>query len=254
VNSRAEEGHLQSQAAAKSVAVQGEALSIREHCVASAEDLREATRGSDIEIVQLRAGKQQGSLAHISICDASVSLCDFSIEVRARGVLNPSKVVLGTILASPRDALFWGEETSPGDLVIFPAGVEADAIYSSSISYAGLVIEASELASLLGQEGHLADPAAWIKRGVQRADPLLSAEVRRRLAGITSNLQRYGATASTQALDFVRRSIIEGFTASLLSAAPSDRVPARLTGARLIREVEGYMDAAGDRPVHISST
>jgi AraC family ethanolamine operon transcriptional activator len=118
--------------------------------------------------------------------------------------------------------------------------------------YSPIAIDPSELAFLFGGEGGLADPAAWIKRGVRRADPLLTTEVSRRLAGIASNLQRNGATASTQALDFVRRSIIEGFAASLMNAMPADRFPVRMTGARLVREVEGYIDAAGDRPVHIS--
>jgi AraC family ethanolamine operon transcriptional activator len=72
------------------------------------------------------------------------------------------------------------------------------------------------------------------------------------LTGIGSNLQRYGATASPQALDFVRRSIIEAFAAGLINAAPSERFPVRMTAARIVREVEAYVDAAGDRAVHIS--
>lgn len=252
MSSRVGAERLQFQTAAKSVAVQGAMLSMQTACVESVVDLREATRGADLEMVQLRAGKQQGSLTHISIPGVSVSLCDFTIEVRARGILDPSKFILGMILASARHALFWGEDTSPGNLVTFPPGIEADAIYGSGSSYAAIAIDPSELASLFSSEGGLADPAVWIKRGVQRADPLLTEEVRRRLAGISSNLQRHGATASTQALDFVRRSVIEGFAASLISATPADRVPAHMTGARLVREVEGYVDTAGDRPVHIS--
>jgi AraC family ethanolamine operon transcriptional activator len=243
---------LQSQAAVKPAAVQGQALSVQKICVESAEDLREAVRGADIEIVQLRAGLQQGSLAHYALGDASLSLCDFSIEVRARGILSLDKLVLGTLLASAGDALFWGDVVSPGDLVIFPAGTEADAIYHSGMSYAGLTIDPSELASLFNTEGALADPAAWMRRGVRRAEPLLKAEVTRRLTGIGSNLQRYGGRASPQALDFVRRSIIETFAAGLIRAMPSDRVPLRMTAARLVREVEAFVDAAGDRAVHIS--
>lgn len=241
-----------SETAAKSVAVRGEALSIRNVRVDSPEDLREATRGSDIEIVQLQAGHQHGSLGHISIWNASLSLCDFSIEVRARGVLSQDNLVIGTILASAQDPMFWGEDVSPGDLVVFPPGAEADAIYRSSVSYAGLSIEPSDLASLFATEADLADPTTWIRRGIRRVDPLLSAEVRRRLTGISSNLQRYGATASPQALEFVRRSIIEAFAAGLMSPTPPDRISAHLTGARLVREVEAHVDAVGDRPVHIS--
>jgi AraC family ethanolamine operon transcriptional activator len=220
--------------------------------VQSAEDLREATRGSDIEIVQLRAGRQQGSLAHVTIPDASVSLCDFAIEVRARGVLSPDKIVLGAMVACTRTALFWGEGVSAGDIVTFPAGIEADAIYGSGSSYATITIDPAELESFLQYEGVVADPARWNKRRVHRANPRVTAEMRRGLSGIGASLQMYGPAASPRALDFVRRSIIEAFSAGLTDGAASERVAARMTGARLVREVEAYVDAAGDRPVHIS--
>lgn len=252
MNGRVEVDSLRSQAVAIPAGGQGQALSMQQICVGSAEDLREATRGSDIEIVQLRAGQQQGSLAHVNICNTSLSLCDFSIEVRARGTLSSDKLVIGTLLASARDALFWGEAALPGDLVTFPAGVEADAIYRSSTAYAAITIDPSELAALFKTEEALADPAFWVKRGVWHAEPLLKAEVTRRLAAIGSNLQCYGATASPHALDFVRRSIIEAFAAGFISARPLDGVPVRITAARIVREVEAYVDAAGDRAVHIS--
>jgi AraC family ethanolamine operon transcriptional activator len=243
---------LQSKSAIKSAAGQNPALAVKTVRVESNENLREATRDSDIEIVQLRAGKQQGSLVHIGIRDVSLSLCHFSIEFRGRGVISPDKFTIGTMLASARGGLFWGEEVSSGDVVTFPPGIEADAIYGSGSSYAAILIEPAELVSLFKSEGRLADPAVWIKRGVQRYDPLLTDEVRRRLTEIGSSLQRHGATASNQTLDFFRRSIVEAFAPGLVCATPRDRIPARVTGARLVREVEGYVDAAGDRAVHIS--
>ena len=247
-----EPGHLQSQSSIKSAVVQSPALSVKTVLVESNENLREATRDSDIEIVQLRAGKQEGFLVHIGIRDVSLSLCEFSIEFRGRGVISPDKFTIGTMLASTRSGLFWGEEVAPGDVVTFPPGVEADGIYGSGSSYAAILIEPSELVSLFRSEGRLADPGVWIKRGVQRYDPLLTDEVRRRLTEISASLQRYGATASNQTLDFFRRSIVEAFAAGLVSTTLPDRIPARVTGARLVREVEAYVDAAGDRPVHIS--
>jgi AraC-like DNA-binding protein len=247
-----EPGHLQSQSSIKSVAVQSPALSVKTVRVESNENLREATRDSDIEIVQLRAGKQQGSLVHIGIHDISLSMCEFSIEFRGRGVISPNKLAIGTILASARTPLFWGEEVSSGDIVTFPPGVEADGIYGSGSSYAAILIEPSELVSLFRSEGRSGDPAVWIKRGVQRHDPLLTDEVRRRLIEISLSLRRHGAAASKQTLDFFRRSIVEAFAVGLVSTTPPDRIRTRVTGARLVREVEGYVDAAGDRPVHIS--
>ena len=78
---------MQSQSSVKSAVVQSPALSVKTVLVESNENLREATRDSDIEIVQLRAGKQEGFLVHIGIRDVSLSLCEFSIEFRGRLIL-----------------------------------------------------------------------------------------------------------------------------------------------------------------------
>ncbi len=252
MNKRVEIEHLQSQAAATAITAQNAHAAVQAVRVESAEDLREATRGSDIEIVQLRAGRQQGSLAHITIPDTSVSLCDFAIEVRARGILSPDQTVLGIMVAATRNALFWGDEVATGDIVVFPAGVEADAIYGSGSSYATVTIDPAELASFLRYEGSVADAPHWIKRGVHRTDPLHADETARRLNGIAQSLQRNGPVASPQALDFVRRSIVEAFTARMTRATAFEHFPVHMTSARLVREVEAYVDAARDRPVHIS--
>src|SRR5262249_56548917 len=50
----------------------------------------------------------------------------------------------------------------------------------------------------------------------------------------------------------LRRSIIEAFVVSSLNALPQDRAPSLSTGARLVSEVESYVDAVDGRPVHIS--
>jgi len=49
--------------------------------IESSEVLRECTRGSDIEIVQLKAGKQQGSLNHLGIGSLAMTLGRFTLEV-----------------------------------------------------------------------------------------------------------------------------------------------------------------------------
>jgi AraC family ethanolamine operon transcriptional activator len=67
-----------------------------------------------------------------------------------------------------------------------------------------------------------------------------------------SDLQRRANAPSAQAADFLRRSIIEGFVVSLMSTSPPDKNRPFCTGARFVREVEDYVDAAGERPVHIS--
>src|SRR5215469_15468155 len=130
------------------------------------EDLRETLRGSDVETVQLKPGKLQGSITHIGIGNLGISTGQFSSETRFRGTLHRERVVLGTMLDSAGRSTQWWREIGPGDISVFPAHVELDAIHGGFTSYLAVSIPASELASMLAAEEHLADPVFWDTKGV----------------------------------------------------------------------------------------
>src|SRR6516162_201950 len=90
-------------------------------------ELRECTRGSDVDIVQLKAGRQQGLLAHVAIDDLALSVGRFALDVRARGLINPTRITLRMMLASPGDVPHSCEYARPRDLVITPPAAEMDA-------------------------------------------------------------------------------------------------------------------------------
>jgi AraC-like DNA-binding protein len=226
-------------------------LSMDVRRIQCSQELRECTRGSDVDVVQLKAGRQQGLLAHVAIDGLALSVGGFVLDVRASGLINPNRITLGMMLDSPGHVTHWWEDVRPGDVVIMPPGAEMDAIYLSGAWYVTIAMDVADLATALGGEDRLTDPAYW-KKGVRHVDPLLSETVRRRLADIILNLKRSTVTASGQAVDFLRRSIIEAFVMSSLNALPQDRGQALSTGARLVSEVESYVDAANGRPIHIS--
>src|SRR5262245_27787855 len=219
--------------------------------IESSHQLRECTRGSDVDVVQLKAGRQRGFVAHIAIDSLAMSVGRFALDARARGLINPNMITLGMMLASPGRVSYWREDVRPGDVVITPPGAEIDAIYLSDAWYVTIAMTPSDLTSALGGEDRLPDAGYWNVKGVRHVDPRLGEEVRRRLASIILNLKCNIAT-SAQAVDFLRRSIIEAFVVSSLNALPQDRAPSLSTGARLVSEVESYVDAAEGRPVHIS--
>jgi len=219
--------------------------------IESSHQLRECTRGSDVDVVQLKAGRQRGFVAHIAIDNLAMSVGRFALDARARGLINPTRVTLGMMLASPGRVSYWREDVRPGDVVVTPPGSEIDAIYLSGAWYVTIAMAPSDLTSALSGEDRLADPGCWNMRGVRHVEPLLGEEVRRRLANIILKLNcNIGTTP--QAADFLRRSIIEAFVISSLNALPQDRAPSLSTGARLVSEVESYVDASDGRPVHIS--
>jgi AraC family ethanolamine operon transcriptional activator len=217
------------------------------------EDLREITRGSDVEVTQIRPGKLHGSIRHFG--SLGVSVGRFNSPIRSKGPLHREKVVLGTNLSAGRTSNWW-EETRPGDVVIYPPGVAADAIHDDSGVYVAVPIALPELSLLFSSEGRLADPAFWTSKRLCRPNPGVCDEVRPRLIGIMRDAERKTLPPSAQSIDFLRRTIIEAFVVSVISGLPLTDSQ-RWTGARLVSEAEDYVDAkgvfaAGGRPVHIS--
>ena len=216
------------------------------------EDLRESTRGSDIETVQLKPGKLQGSITHIGIGDLSISMGQISSGIRTRGPLHRKRIAMGTILASAGSISHWWTDVRPGDIGIFPPGVESDAINSRAAAYLVVSIDLPELLSMLDCEDRLADPAFWNTKRLCRTDPQIGTEIRPRLNGIMSILGGRASLPSMQSADFLSRAIVEAFVVSLMSAQPPQSGQSCYNGARLVREAEDYVDAAEGRPVHIS--
>jgi AraC-like DNA-binding protein len=215
------------------------------------DDLREATRGADLEIVQLKPGKLRGSIKHLGLGNLDISTGQFSSDARVRGITHRERLVLGTLLESTGRSTQWWRDIRPGDVGIFPAQVEIDVIHGGVTAYLLVSISMPELLSMFGSEEQLADPAFWNSKGVFHTDPRVGVKMLQRLKGIMSDVEHIVTNPSAPAADFLRRSIIEPFVLSIASGLP----PAReryYTGARLVSETEDYVDAAGGRPVHIS--
>jgi AraC-like DNA-binding protein len=215
------------------------------------DDLREATRGADLEIVQLKPGKLRGSIRHFAIGSLGISTGQFSSETRVRGTMHRERVVLGTLLDSAGRSTQWWKEIRPGDVGVFPPHAEIDVIHGGVTAYLVVSIPLPELASMLAGEDHLADLAFWNRKGVYHTDPVIGAGMLRRLVGIMSGIERKSTAGSDHGADFLRRSIIEAFLMNLTSAMPSASSQSH-TGARLVSEAEDYVDAASGRPIHIS--
>jgi AraC family ethanolamine operon transcriptional activator len=230
----------------------GETRSIQTVPINGPEDLRKITRASDIEIVQLRPGKLQGSIMHFGIGNLEVSVGQFNSAIRLRGSLNPERIAIGIILDSAGRITEWWKDVQPGDVGVFPARVELDEIHEGGAAYLAASITLPELLSMLGGQERLEDPRFWNRKSLWRPDLRVGEEIRRQLRGIVSDVERKVTAPSAQAADFFQRTIIEAFVVSLTSALPPERGRACSTGARLVREAEDYVDAADGRPVHIS--
>lgn len=233
------------------IGIDSQMLSIQVARIENPEDLRECTRGSDLDVVPLAVGKLHGALTHFGVASLSMTLGQFSSGIRTKGLINQDKVTLGLLMSSAGRVSQWWRDVEPGDVSIFPPGAHSDAIYSGGASYLAISITPSDLMLWLRYEDRLADPPFWNVRNLRRVDPIIGDETRRRLTRIITGLQRKTSVPSPQAADFLQRSITEAFLTNALHGT-SDNGRSRCTGARLVSEAENYMDAAGGRPVHIS--
>ena len=219
------------------------------------DDLRETTRGSHVEIVQLKPGRLLGSIKHFGVGNLVITSGRFSSEIRMRGTLHQEKIVLGTILDSSGLSTQWWKNLEVGDIGVFPAGVEFDAIHAGGAAYLTVSIALPELLLLLGDEEHLNDPGFWNTKHLCNPDPRTGAQMLQRLTGIISGIEHKLTAPSASAADFLQRSIVESFGLALMSALPSASARSNTgvrTGARLVRETEDFIDASEGRPVHIS--
>jgi len=226
-------------------------LSVKAMSINGPDDLREISRGSDVTIVQLKPGRLQGFIKHFGIGSLGISLGRFNSEIRVRGALHQQRVVLGTIFDTVGRVTEWGEDMRPGDVGIFPALEEVDAIHGGATGYLATSIALPMLLSIVGGEEHLADPAFWTKKRVCNANPLIGQEMLQGLKGIVSRIEQRSTALSDKAADFLQRCIIECLLACPTSALPPTSGRS-YTSARLVRKAEDYLDAAGERPIHIS--
>src|SRR5215831_3540710 len=160
------------------------------------DDLREATRGADLEIVQLKPGKLRGSIRHFGIGDLGISTGLFSAETRVRGTLHQDRVVLGTLLDSASRSTQWWSEIRPGDVGVFPPNAEIDVIHGGVTAYLVVSIPLPGLVSMLAGEEDLADPSFWNAKAVYPTNPGICAEMLRRFVRIISGLEQRSAAPS----------------------------------------------------------
>lgn len=218
------------------------------------EDLREATHGADLKVVQLASGSFGGRLTHAQIGTLSLSAGDFEPDIRARGVMNPDMVTLGLLVESSGDVMQWDYHVVPGDVIVFPRSIEQEGRFTGRSRYLTLTLTEQELAEHAAGERQLQDPHFWTEIKRFRPSPGLNAFIRKNLDQKIAQLREGLLASAGPATDHFRRSLLEAFVVGILDAQDTgaeDRE--HHMGSRLVRAVEDYVDGIGtDQPVHIS--
>jgi AraC-like DNA-binding protein len=219
--------------------------------VDSIDGLKNPVDGAEAEIVQLGTGQIAGRLTRATIREVSFSGGSFSLPIRASGVFSQTRVTVGAILECSGSLKARQGIGQTGDVLIHPAGFDHHCAYTSGASFAGLCIDTIEMATIFGREDRLSDPAFWFKPLHCRPRDLgTSARLRRCLLLVFTRLAQQKSLPQITA-DYLKMSVVEAFAAPLLDACVGSELPAVASAIRVVREVEGYVDARSFRPIHI---
>ena len=229
-----------------------EPVSFRSLAVDSVDVLRTPIGGADIEVIQLGPGRLSGRLTHGSIGDLSFSKGTFSLPIRASGAFSKTNVTIGVLLNCSGSARSWTGAFVAGDTLVTPAGADHDSIYTGAASFAGLSLAPSDLAAMFAGEAHLSEPRYWSRRHILRAPAAWRrTEILKALRAVSRKLARQ-SKVTEQVANFWRRSLVDVFVGDV-ACADGDGVNAVIPStARVVRDVDRYVDATKLRPVHVS--
>jgi AraC-like DNA-binding protein len=225
-------------------------VAIRRTVFSDFEAMRDIAPDEPTEIMQLGPGKMTGTLTHLSLpSNFSISTGSFSRGLRTDGVMSEHRWTIGTLLETSGPASALQRPFKPGDRVVIAPGHDRYATYRDRTTYFTTFIEPQELADFLGTHPEALDQLQPTM--VHASDAATAAATIAQLKTICALLTDPAQTLSADAVEFYKRNLLELLTAPLRNAVvPQYGRP--LATAALVREVDRYLAAAGNRPVHVS--
>jgi AraC family ethanolamine operon transcriptional activator len=217
----------------------------------SFEGIRSPVADSSLDIVQLAAQPVRGSLLKASLGDFAFGTGQFSGSFRATGPFSQTHVCMGLVLDCIGDVTSFGAEVEVGDIISAPPGGEHHMRFGGPHGFALMSVTPADLSASLAGESGWADDAVSAGTLRFRAEARISAEITRRVVAIAALLKTHGASLSVTATEFWRRAIVEAFVTLVMQGVPPHRAHIS-SPLKLVREVERYVDARPDAPVHIS--
>jgi AraC-like DNA-binding protein len=216
------------------------------------EGMHNAVRGTHFDVVQLGRGRLHGSLAHVGVGNFSLSVGSFDVGIRVQRISTDDKLIVGMLLGATDRVVHWSFDLQPADVLVIPPLIEHHGVFRGAASYAAIRLDPDELSGLFAGEPRLSDPDNWREKRHYRAHPAIGILAAQKLPLIVDRLTRQDAAVSEGAAQFWKRTIVECMTATVASSLPPEKDGHLPSALKLVRHVEEYLEAAGDRPLHIS--
>jgi AraC-like DNA-binding protein len=215
------------------------------------EGMQEAVKDTHFDILQIGRGKLSGAISYIGIDDFTLSLNAFSTGICARRTSADDKIMIAMLSSAADRVTQWSFDMAPADIVVIPPHADHHAVHCGASSYSVIRLDPDELPFVFGADPWLSDPENWRAENRYRASEsgMIAA---RGLSLLADHLPRHTKDLSLDAAEFWKRTIIECMAVTIRSSLPAEDRGHLPSAMKVVRLVEDYLEAASDRPLHIS--
>jgi AraC-like DNA-binding protein len=227
----------------------GQFSAIRTQKIEGFEELEEVVRGTRREIVQLGRGKVKGEIAHAMIGDLPIDMASFNLGIRTKGGSHKDRIGIGLLAASAGHVVRSSYDSRPGDVLVMQPGCEHENRYYGGASIIIVMASEGDIESSFGTESRMRDPTYWW-RNHYRGDDEMVTSVIPHLQSLFGRLGELSLTA--EAAEFWKRAVLEAVTTRVVAGMPSERDGPLPSVLKIVRQVEEYLDARPNEPIHIS--
>jgi AraC family ethanolamine operon transcriptional activator len=227
----------------------GQFAALRTQKIEGFEELKEVVLGTRREIVQLERGKIKGEIAHAVIGDLPIDTASFNLGIRTKGGSHRDRIGIGLLAASANHVVRSSYESRPGDVLVMQPGCEHENRYYGGASIIVVMASEGDIESSFGTESRMRDPTYWWRNHYKGDDAMVTSVI----PHLQSLLGRLGDLSLTaEAAEFWKRVVIEAVTARVVAGMPSERDGPLPSVLKIVRQVEEYLDARPNEPIHIS--
>jgi AraC family ethanolamine operon transcriptional activator len=215
------------------------------------EDLRRVLDGADTASIPLSSRVPRGCLFRASTGDVSLSVGQWSADIRTRGCISTNRVSLGLKLDS--ESLHYsfrsGREVLPGDVYTLARGDDVDYRVSGRIWYAFISLEPELLLRQGGEDAQREERGFWEIRRWFCASPSMRTLIARSVQRVVQDVLRAPEPVTGPALRQLEADLVEPFLWAYLFDEGNAEDRHNLSGASMVRMAEDWAD--GRPPVNI---
>ena len=207
------------------------------------EDLRRILDGADTASIPLSSRVPRGCLFRASTGDVTLSVGQWSADIRTRGCIGTNRVSLGLKLDS--ESLHYsfrsGREVLPGDIYTLARGDDVDHRVSGRIRYAFISLEPELLLRQGGEDAQREERGFWETRRWFCASPSMRTLIARSVQTVVQGVLQ-APPVTGPALRQLEADLVEPFLWGFMFDEGKGEERHSLSGASMVRLVEDWAD------------